>query len=236
MGSGAHDISFARRLRTIFGSAEAKERLIWPERLGKSDLDKILQTFINCPYKKPIEHTINYLNINWKRESSIERKLMGAFTAFETIVNGIGEVEQSNLTVSSADFRKLRIVLKKKIKEFSTEHQWNKEVREEIYSKLCELQYRPIVPRALSLLKRYKVGGEDLWSDNVSLEEGLKQTYARRSQFIHRGQIDDYNEAMNDTDRIHTLTERLVYALLGGKREWLCWCGIKSSSGPILVH
>jgi hypothetical protein len=181
----------------------------------------MIKTLINCPYRRPIKHAINYLNINWKRESSIEIKLMGAFTAFETIVNGRGEVEKSNLTVSSKDFRKLRIVLKKKIKEFSTEHQWNKEVREEIYSKLCELQYRPIVPRALSLLKRYKVGGEDLWPDNVSLEEGLKQVYARRSQFIHRGQIDNYNEAMNDTGRIHTLTERLVYALLGGKKEWL---------------
>jgi hypothetical protein len=49
-----------------------------------------------------------------------------------------------------------------------------------------------------------------------------KQGVCKRSQFIHRGWIDDYNEAMNDTDRIHTLTERLVYALLGGKNEWLC--------------
>jgi hypothetical protein len=91
----------------------------------------------------------------------------------------------------------------------------------EMQAKLSELQRRPIVPRAVSILNRYGVRWQGLRSGDAELEGELNEAYARRSKFVHTGRIDNYADAVADADWLHTLAERLVYNLLGGKKEWL---------------
>lgn len=212
-------VSAARHLRNNFGSREPPDPLIVPARLGPRDLDDLLKRLLASQYKGSVEVAVNYLNSRWGREF-IESKLVSAFTAFETLVNGIDSMDGTDVTLSTPLFRSLRKELEREIKRFSIEH-GVAEARAEMYTKLGELQRRPIIPRAVSILKRYRVRWNDLWTDNANLQDALNELYRRRGTFIHAGRIDNYGDAISDTERLHTLAERLVYNLVGGKTEWL---------------
>jgi len=213
-------ISSARRLRSTFGSSEPDNPLIVPARLGERNLDEMLRSFLACPYRESVEHTVNYLNAHWGREF-IESKLANAFIAFETLVNGIDSIDGSNATLAAPLFRDLRTKLESHIRQFSIDHRLNECTRMEMCRKLSELRRRPLVPRAVSLVSRYGVRWQDLWPGGANLERELSKAHARRNRFIHSGRIDDFGDAVVDADRLHTLTERLLYNLLGGKKEWL---------------
>lgn len=214
------DIVGARRLRSTFGSGEPQYPLIRSIVLGERDLNDVLQAFVSSPYRESIEHTINYLNAHWRKDF-LESDLANSFTAFETLINGIDSLDGTDSAVPPAAFKQLRTVLEQQIKDFSNVSGWDKQTRKEMYSKLAELQRRPVVPRAVSLLRHYNVDWADVWDPGSDLEEELNKAYARRSRFIHVGRIDDFREAALDAERMHTLTERLLYNLLGGKQEWI---------------
>lgn len=213
-------ISSARRLRSTLGSDEPDNLLIVPARLGERDLNEMLQVLLACPYRESVEHAIYYLNAHWRR-GTIEARLANAFTAFETLVNGIDSVDQTDTTLTQPVFKSLRTILETHIKRFSIDHGVDKLVRKEIYAKLSELQRRPIISRAISKFNKYEVRWKEFRSNDATPEEALSKAYERRSKFLHTGRIDDYGDAVADADWLHTLTERLVYNLLGGKKEWL---------------
>ena len=209
-----------RRSRSIFGSRKPPEPLIWAARLGRDDLAQIYRNYIESPYREPIEHAITYLNAHWQQDF-IDEQFANAFTAFETVVNGVSAVDGDDRLLSDEAFGDFRRVLEESIAKFAASRNLDKNWRAEMYGRLLELRRRSIVPRTLKLLDRYSVRWQIMWRGDADIGRELQEVYKRRSLFLHTGRIIDYRQAKADSIRLHFLAEQLVYRILGAKNDWL---------------
>jgi hypothetical protein len=209
-----------RRLRSVFGSPKPPEPLIWPARLGQDGLAQIYRNYIDSPYRESIEHAITYLNAHW-HQGFIEEQFANAFTALETVVNGVNAVDGDDRSLSNEDFKDLRRDLEESIAQFAARKNLDKRWRAETYERLSELRRRSIVPRALELVDRYSVPWQIMWRGDADIGSELREAYKRRSVFLHTGRIVDYDEVHADSVRVHFLAEQLVYRILGAKKDWL---------------
>lgn len=211
----------SRELRKGFSTIKPDVTLVNPYCLKMSDsLDAILKSYINSPYCESIGHSINYLNARWK-DNTIETKASNSFTAFETIVNGISEYHGDQEIIKGNHFKKLRSKIEKVIKEYCIENNYEREIRSDLYKKVSELKRAPVVSRAIILLEKNEIYHLDIIRGEESLKCFLQDAYGTRSLFLHTGKIEDFSKFLYQADRIHALTERLIYKIIGGKKEWL---------------
>lgn len=209
-----------RRLRSVFGSQKPPQPLIWPARLGQDNLAQIYRNYVDSPYRESIEHAVIYLNAHWQ-QGFIEEQFANAFTAFETVVNGVTAVDGNDRSLSDEDFRDLKRSLAESIANFAAVNNLDNRWRGEMYARLSELGRRSIVPRALELLDRYSVPWRIMWRGGADIGSELREAYKRRSIFLHTGRIVDFDQVRADSVRVHFLAEQLVYRILGANKDWL---------------
>lgn len=194
--------------------------LITPHNItDHKSLDVLVNSLVSSPFRKEIEHSINYLNA-MLRHSTIEARALFSFTAFEALINGISEYSGKQDLLSEVDFNYLRKQVEKTIKLYSLENGIGAKVRGEMYKKVCELNVAPIVSRAVDVITNHNVPYNYVIGSSA-LEEWLRHAYMQRSLFVHRGDIRDIDDFVLSSDRIHALTECVIYSLVGGDNDWL---------------
>ena len=210
-----------RELRKGFSTTKPDNTLVNPHCLSDSgSLDEVVKLYIGSPYQESIKHSVNYLNARWK-DSSIETMASNSFTAFETIVNGICEHHGNQEIIEGIHFKKLRGKIEKVIKEYCVDNGFGGGIRSDLYKKVNELKRAPIVSRAIKIIEENNIYISDLIKNDESLELFLRDAYRERSVFLHTGKIENFSDFLFKADRIHALTERLIYKLVGGKKDWL---------------
>jgi hypothetical protein len=215
--------AFDRLERWLSGRASQREHpgpLVVPYRLPQDGIDAMLKQLLSLAYKDAVFLAIGFL-VDTFRAGVIEDSMASAFTALETVISGVSEAEGSAHIVGDQVFNDLSDHLRNAIKQFSMGGRLSAEQRAAIYRKLPELRRSAIVPRIVDLVSRNQVEWQDLWPSCMDFEKELGNAYGRRSLLVHTGKVADYSLAWNDYLRIHALTERLVYKLIGGREEWV---------------
>ena len=161
---------------------------------------------------------------------AVETHAASTFTAFETIINGISECHGIQEIVDKNEFKKIRKVVEDAIKGYCIKNDLGPEARCDLYKKVGELRFSPIIPRAAKILEEHEIYYLDIIKDE-SMECWLREIYEKRSIFIHSGRIKSISDFAFDVDRLQALTERLVYKLLGGEKEWLSPMAYRHVSG-----
>jgi hypothetical protein len=217
-------ISEANRYVQSFATPGPPEELVEARAMKPDAIAGVLRHLGQSPYKEPIRHTLNFLLSYWSSDYA-ENQISAAFTAFETIVNGIGEVRGDSKTLDDPTFEELQERLQASIKEFAKEKGLDSSTRKRLYEKLGELQRPAISPRAAALVEEHEVSWRDLWRvadvGSLDLQRELAQAYGRRSVLVHAGRVEDYGALLSDAARVHALAERLLFRLLGAQPEWL---------------
>ncbi len=218
---------FRETTRYIQGySTPAHENpLVSAHALDPSSLAVVIGTLVHSPYRLPIEKAINFLLAYWQSRF-IEDRVAAAFTAFETLVNGIAAIDGTAHTLPNETFRALSENVKDAIKVFATKEALPAQTRARLYEKVGELQRVALGASAETLLERHSVEWRDLWrlqsaSDNQALRREVGRAYGLRSALLHAGQMDALDDLLADAASIHALAERLVCRLLDVKDEWL---------------
>jgi hypothetical protein len=216
--------SEANRYVQSFSSPEPPAELVEARAMKPDAIAAVLHHFPQSPYKEPIRHTLNFLLSYWD-SAYAENQISAAFTAFETIVNGIAEARGDSKTLADPTFEELQEHLQGSIKAFAKEKGLDSSTRARLYGKLGELQRPAISPRAAALVEEYGVPWRDLWRvadvGSLDLQRELAQAYGRRSVLVHAGRVEDYGALLSDAARVHALAERLLFRLLGAQPEWL---------------
>jgi hypothetical protein len=193
--------------------------LINPYAIPAGELDAMYQRFRSSPHKDVIRRVALFLAEGFQARQ-LEIQTLYAFTAFEAIVNALKEHAPSDV-MGKAAFRKFRTKLKRGIEECARGSDLTDGQVRDINDKLGELQRRSLHTRSVEVVTALKVKWEDLWPGMDSLEPALKAGYKRRSTFIHAGHLINPEASARDAIRIACLTERIVYALLGGQEAWI---------------
>jgi len=193
--------------------------LINPYRLDPDALDQLFQAYRSLPTKKSVGAAIIYIIAAYD-SVFVDAKLATAYTAFEAVVSALSEQAGRSRTLSSNAFHRLSRALKKTISEFAVTEQLLNEEADALTAKLPELQRRPIVNQAVMLIETMHVQWQDLWPAGLTLQEVIQPIFARRNRFIHAGDIGHVRQATADSRRLLVLTERLIFALLGGNTDW----------------
>lgn len=211
----------SRLIRQGFSTPEPLYRFVNPYRFtNKTNMGDVVELFKESPYKEPIEHTINYLNGVWD-DRTIESIITTSFTAFETIINGVSDIDNNIDIIDDDHFKAIRKKIESTIKAYCLDNKFDGDVRSELYRKLPEIQRSAIIPRSLAILERYGISYHDIIKNEDTLEKWLRDVYSQRSLLIHTGRVPNLFKLGREAYRIHALTERLVYELVGGKKEWL---------------
>ena len=145
---------------------------------------------------------------------------MNTFIALEATAAAMALEEGHEFLLEEGPFRELYSRLQNEIRTFSREHVLEKSVRKALYAKLPELRRWPIVTRIVEVVESAGVNWQRLWPGEPSLEPPLRQAYARRSALAHSAVSSDWKPMVEDYNRVHALTEQLIFAALGGKDEW----------------
>jgi hypothetical protein len=190
--------------------------------MGETSLDELYRSFMALPYRESIHSAISFLLSTFDNKA-IASAVKSAWTALEAVVDGVNRFDKNLHTLNDVDFRALRKILERTIKGFLPGPD-RQDTRREIKRKLSELQMRPFALRAVELIERESVEWHNLFPDDTDLEAALGVAYRRRSALIHRGEESAIRTFPADLFRVHALSERLIYRLIGGKPEWL-WHG-----------
>ena len=200
------------------GEASRDRPLANPHRMAPDGLNTLVGAFKQSPYREVLRSTMIHLVTTFD-SPYVELWLVGAFTALETITNGIGAIDKTDLILEEGKFEKLRRHVKDAIRGHATTEAISDPQVKSIFRKLLELNRPPIVPRVMELIERYNVEWKDLWPA-VSLEQGLKAAFQLRNGLIHTGHVESGGRARIAAQRIHILVERLVFQILAGDQKW----------------
>ena len=142
--------------------------MVWGPKMETSALDKACKGYVVSRYRKVLDLTIDYLVARW-RGDTIESMATTAFTAFETLISGIGEIEGTSTTIPESDVSELHPLLQDQIRVFAKARDLPSTSRGELYAKLSELRRRSIVSQAVELVTRLNVEWNDLFPDESLL-------------------------------------------------------------------
>lgn len=217
-----------------FGRTDVEDLMVLPARMSRTALSEMAGVLRALPIAPAIRAAIGYL-IEARRGRFLQYAVLNAWTALETLVNGMSAADGTDRILDEEIFDRLCKDVRDTIKRFSNEHgleaprrggEHEKAKRAQIYEKLGELNRPPLVPRVVDALKNYQLDVEHLWqrewpAKRHPLRKRLSDAYSRRSDLIHRGAIADARTLRGDYLRIHALTELLIYRILGGADDAL---------------
>lgn len=197
--------------------------LVVPYRMHESSLDDMMKKFHSVPFKESVYLSIGFL-LDTFEEGPLEDAVLSVFTALETIVTGITEAEGRGVILPRPAFQELRQRLKRTAEEFLAglgNEAPSPEMQEYLLAKLGDMNRPPVVERVIDVLDTRGVRWRQPWSQGTDAAQELRQAYRRRSILAHTGKVEDYRVAREDCLRLHTLTERLIFKLVGGDEAWV---------------
>jgi hypothetical protein len=177
------------------------------------------RTVVGLPYSKAVFLSMAYV-IHAFGDRQVESNIALGFTALETLVSAIGELDRTSYILEDDDFDPFAKAMKKAIKDYGKSQSWSSELKALLYKKLGELQRAPIIPRVVALVNSRSIEWEDLWPEGMALEPALQGEFNVRNTLIHTGFIEDPWRAIAAKYRVHALTERLLYSIIGGDPNW----------------
>ncbi len=198
---------------------DRERQFVNPYRLG-SNLANMVDGLRASPYKDALLLAMLYL-VSAINARFVETSLLEAFTAWETLTNGIGAADGEEWILDPPVFKELRARMKNVLSQFIADHTLPLTVSSAVASKMSELNRPSFAQRASNLLERENVGWQDLWKTSTSLIARVRELADRRNQFVHAGKIDNPTLTSIDARRAIVLVERLIYRLIAGDDQWL---------------
>lgn len=214
-------------------STQVVERpFINPSRMESHDLDYLLQSLRDLGYAESVYHAIGYL-IGTVSYRFIEGQMMSAFTAFEALVSGWCRYHNVEFIIESDPHKEIAGRVKNELKDAIRDHpdiieaSEAEDSKEGVYDALrrkmaeSHTRRRSFADRAQDTVEGSGVGWKDLWPEDTALRTAISRAYSRRSKLIHEGKRPDDPPSWVDIFRIHALSERIIYNLIGGEERWL---------------
>lgn len=195
------------------------EALVNPYRM-KEGLFALAESIKTSPLQRALLLSMLYA-VSAQHARFVETRLVNAFTAWESITNGVSGVEGTEKILPSSVFKELRSELHRLLETFITRKGLHAKLTSDLEAKLGELNRHAFATRATALLERYHVPWADLWQPGSDLLACVRQLALRRNDFVHRGDIGNLTLADIDARRALVLVERLLYRILGGDDNWL---------------
>jgi hypothetical protein len=153
--------------------------------------------------------------------SFVESEVLFAFTALETLTNGIHRIDGTHRSLGGGAFDRLCRALRATIDSFAASERLDGQAVTSILAKLPELSRPPIADQLERLLNRHLVEWNDLWLPGTTLGDAIREMYGRRNAFLHAGVIDSIALASIDAVRATTLAERLICSLCNIRTDWI---------------
>jgi hypothetical protein len=185
------------------------ENIIRPTYLKDGLFGTLLQNYLNSPYKDVIRRTIPNL-ITTYEDGYIESHLSSAYSALESMVDGIGDIEKITYSISSNPFKRLT----KKIKELLNTEIEDQVIRESIKNKIPELRRRSFQERLFALLEIQNVSMDMIWPPDTDQDSEFHNLIKRRNLLIHQGQVENRSMMIFDLSRVQRLVELWILRLL----------------------
>jgi hypothetical protein len=208
-----------RRSDGSIGPKSAFGRLVNPYRAPRDYLERMYAVFDGLTYRDAVSAAILYL-VASTQERFLESELVNAFTALESLIDGIVAVSGRRKLLLGAKGDRFRRVMEAQIDTFCAQEGLDATTRDALVSKLPELNRPTITSKVEAIVAEVGIAWKDLWPTHESLSVGLQESYKIRNTFIHTGKLPPALRAHLESVRVRALCERLLYRLLGGEDDW----------------
>jgi hypothetical protein len=193
-----------------------------PNRFAVAVADGLVERFMLHQFRDTIEGCIDVLHAS--RENTVNfgfHKFISAFTAFEMITTAYsGAVGLGDQLRSGVQKRLLRHV-RRAVDDFAVAERLAEGVAHSVKERAPELCRPSFAERAGSALTSAGIMVEDLFPAGTDTAMQLRRIAKLRNALVHSGRDVPISRAYPDGARLNLLTERLIYAWIGGKQEWV---------------
>jgi hypothetical protein len=185
--------------------------LVWPTSPAPDFLNRLASTFAAFEHRERLAVSIAFMS-SAHGDAYLEERVMAAFAAFEAAVNGLPGVDDPD----SDQVRALQQELRAALDTMSATSAVSPAVLDRVRQRLAQLPDVPLARRAAFLVERYAVPWQDLWPGSNDLQAELRKALRIRNALFHTGHLAMGFAARPESERILVLTERLLFAALGG--------------------
>jgi len=217
--------SDVRTFRWMRGAPNSSKRagvgmMVNPHRMGGSGMAGLLDRLAVSKYRTVVLAAIGYLP-SASQARHIESQLLFGFTALETLVNGIHDLDGTHRSLGSAQFARLARKIRESIRQGTGLSGEANDSTSLIEAKLPELNRPPIVAQTAAVVERFNVGFADLFGPGLDLRSGLQGMFRTRNAFLHAGKVESLGRVVVAASRATALAERVIGALIGLDRDWI---------------
>jgi hypothetical protein len=208
---GAFDET-AGRWRTVHPTEppEYLEPLVWAGRAAVDLPGRMAETLAAFEYRDRLAIAIAFMS-SAHGDGYLEEKVMAAFAAFEATISGLPSPDDPDRD----QVRNLQDELRVALDSLPATGTVSPAVVERVRHRLSLLPDVPLARRAALLVERYGVAWQDLWPGG-ELEAELRKALRIRNAIFHTGHLTMGFAARPESERVLVLTERLLFAALGG--------------------
>lgn len=183
--------------------------------LGRDEIDAMSHRLAGFKGSKHLALGIAFLS-GIKEEGFLEAKILSAFTALEAVVSGLPAPQDDE----KDQLRELRSLLDAEVDRHS--EKYTPEVIGRAHTRIASLSDQPFAKRVGDLAATFDIKWADLFTPSPkAVERGMRAALKHRHALVHRGELLDAQEAYKAALRVRALTERLLFAALGGHADWI---------------
>jgi hypothetical protein len=187
----------------------ALKTLIKQVALRDGLFQKIQEQFNHSDFRAVLIRTIPYLVTSYE-DGYLETKLLNAYAALESMVDGIGQILDIEQLMNSSEFDKLSKEIRRIVKELISDQ---KNVNG-IIKKIPELKRISILDKLFEILKIQNVPLDMLFSKEKDPYEEFRKIFSRRNELIHKGNSTTQQILEADLNIIQKLVELWIIKLV----------------------
>lgn len=180
--------------------------------LKKGLFSKLLKNLDLHPKNAAIIQAIEYLLSSYE-EGYLFSQLTAAYTAFETLVTELGELQNIGSTMNDNEYNQLEKQIKLSIKsQFQ-----DKNKRSDIYTKISELKRKTIKAKFFTLFNEKEIPLTRFMFKHTDWKNNMGALIDRRNELIHAGKIN--SDHIIDLNRLQLLLQLWILKLLNCPNE-----------------
>jgi hypothetical protein len=189
--------------------------LISSDHLKKGLFQKLLINYEQSKYKDAIRRAIMHVLVSFDDGGYFETNIGVSYLAIETLVAGLSsdKNKSDNKIITDHNFGDLTTKIKQTISQEISDTNTAAKIIKNI-EKLNYAESPSLADRLLSLLRQYNVPLERLWPPGTKVDTELRKIIRRRNLYIHKGEVDNFDQYLYDFARLRTLVELWILKLL----------------------
>lgn len=194
--------------------SEHEDSLIEHRDLVEGGFKTLLDQFRGSQHYEMLSRAIAFKIASRQQGGGLEADYILCYSALEAIAS---ETRSSLILprYQPTKWKELKSILEQAIVQFCSAHSLSVELEAYTKNRLPSLTHSSIADVVFSLTQALSIKVDDLWTQGVTFEKGLRTALKMRNALVHQALVSDPSSMHANLVRLQVLAERFILKLIG---------------------